>query len=269
MHTFRSTAEDKKLDNSEAGVAAYPSACFFMRRRQLDIRRVLLYYCCMKVNFDGESVRKCVKRKRLYDRINIALLALLIALAVAGAVCSHYLDGVDVWLFIVLGALLAGIVIYNIAVVARAGRAVRREVAQVVAEAFYAEEDFLRGDGEMAFGVYYEGDLLTVKRADYVGRIAVDPRAIKDGARLSQIGAEICFDLKGLKKLSSVYSDMGSYIWEFLQAYYSVNFVKGRYTSVRVTDYTTKKPFELTIIDGGDLFGTGKSNYYVKTGLIK
>ncbi|MDE6373063.1 MAG: hypothetical protein K2L72_01035, partial [Clostridia bacterium] len=112
-------------------------------------------------------------------------------------------------------------------------------------------------------------DTLAIGRAGFSGRIAIAPSSVKDGRKPAISGGEIKFDLRALKTLHSVYSLTGSYVWDFLNAYYGVNSEREKFINIRVTDNTGKRPLEFDIVNDGDLICGTTKNYFVKTGLVK
>lgn len=251
--------------SSEAGDADFPLRLFFIF--PLDIRSDLIYYYVM-IKFDDPQTLERIKQKKLYDKINVAFFTAFISFLIISAVVAHYFGELGIWFLCASGCILVALILYNVLIVAHAGKLVKAEITRGIAQGFYANEEFLKGE-EIAFTVDYEGDTLTVKRSGFSGRIALDPSSVKDGQKLAVSGGEIKFDLSALKSLHSVYSLTGSYIWDFLNAYYGVNSERQKFVNIRVTDNTCKHPLEFDIVNDGDLICGTTKNYFVKTGLVK
>ena len=220
------------------------------------------------IKFDDPQTLVRIKQKRLYDKINIGFLSAFITFLVISAVVSHYFGELGVWFLCVSALLLGAFILYNILFTAKAGRLLKAEIMRIIAEGFYANEQFLKGE-EIAFTVDYEGDTLTVGRSGFSERISIDPASVKDGQKPIVSGGEIKFDLSALKTLHSVYSLTGSYVWDFLNAYYGVNFEREKFVNICVTDNTDKRHTVFDIVNDGDLVCGITKNYFVKTGLVK
>ncbi|MDE7380189.1 MAG: hypothetical protein K2N14_03960 [Clostridia bacterium] len=223
------------------------------------------------VNFDGEKISALIARKRKLNSANAIFFTVMLASALAAAVSSQYAE--QIWAlhisFICLFAvILSGFAAFNIFLVAKTGKTLKFELCSIIADAFTGREGFLDGKN-IDFVAELNGDVICVTRKNFTGTVSIDPSAFTglDGIKVGS--AEIKFDLSALKRLTSVYSDMGTYIWEFFQAYYTVNYAKGKYENVRVTDNTYKGPFELNLVDDGDLMGGNNRNYYIKSGILK
>ena len=226
------------------------------------------------VTFDDAEIKNLIKHKRTCDGVGWLTFAVLFFSALIAAILSkgayeNYL-GVE-WnlylaAFIIAIIFLVGFVFLQIFVISRARNRVNEAVAKRIAKGFYANEDILKGCGNIEFSVTYDGGELTVARQNFSRQISVSAAKLNGGKITDGTLGYITFDLTEIKKLPSLFGAFGSRIWAFIQAYYAVN---GGFDSVEITDNTGKNPVAIAVGKDGKLCENTDKNYFIKRGIVK
>ena len=224
------------------------------------------------VKFDSRQTLSAGQHKKICNGINVAYLSALFFFATVLAACSKYAE--RNWGLYLGGICLFGVllVIYFISlflITLPAGRRLKRCVCKELADELLAEEEFLQGGGKIEFYVEYSGNVLTLSRKNYTGKITLSPERTESGAPLKSEGAKRQLDLTNLKPVPSVYATVGSLLLRFLSAYYSLHGESGGISAVTVTDCTGKKPYSLNVFGEGAPTAAKKSNCFLKDNLIK
>lgn len=220
-------------------------------------------------DFGDAEMDALLKRKKLCNEIGYVLFAILAVSAVIAATLAkgayeNYLG--QEW-NLYLAALICAVtfllvfISHIIFFVRRAGAALELAICKRVAAEFYNNAELLQGGRTVALSVTYEGDILTVSRADG----ALRPVEVSGGGIVKDKNA-VRFDISALRKVPAVYGAFGTRIWKFVAAYYAVN---GGVDSVTLTDNMGKKPVALTIVADGKTNANAQKNYFIKTGLVK
>lgn len=221
------------------------------------------------IKFDSRETAEAILLRTLYKKIGVGLITVLIVFALVLAVCSRYAEnnwGLYIGGLAFYGVLLVLSALYGIFFFARANAAAVLCVCKTVAAGIYAREELLQGE-TVRLSVSYSGDVLTLSRKDFKGKLIISPAAFTDNKPVAEGGSEIAFDLTALKPAPALYASVGEKLLCFLRAYYLKNAERANVKSAAVTDETGGKPWEAVLVENGTPAEAGK-NYFIKRGLI-
>ena len=227
------------------------------------------------INFDDEKIERLIKKNTISLNLSYVFFAVALVGAVIAAVLAKgaYKDGTNlVWHLTALIAAcvaLAGFIITVAGFRVRESRQLKYAVCEKMCEGLLAREDFLKGGEEIEFIADHTQDTLSLTRKGYTGEIVVNPAKLKLLQSLGDEGTKIEFDLSTLKPATTFYGTVGTLLWQFLQAYYSVKGAEIKVKQVTITDNMGKTPLTLCIVRDGVTAKNTERNYFIKKGLIK
>lgn len=224
------------------------------------------------ITFNDDGLKGRLQHAKICSGINVGFLTVIFIAALVIAVCSKYAEsnwGLYVGGLVFWGVLALVYVVCLFAIFLPAAKAAKRGVCETIAQSLLTREDFFTGGEEIEFVAEYSGDCLTLSRKGYTGEILIEPSRLQNLKNLGGEGAKIEFDLAPLAIVPSVYSTVGTALWQFLQAYYAIKGAQGGVKRVFITDCMGKKPTTLAVFNDGAPAKTSDKNYFIKKGLIK
>ena len=227
------------------------------------------------ISFNDDEITRLIKKYSVILNLSYVSFAVTLVSAVIAAALTKgaYADGANwEWYITSLIFALAFLVIFITLVagfLVRESKRLKDAVCKRMCEGLLAKEEFFRGGEEIEFVTVYSNDCFIISRKGYTGEISIDPSRQQDVQNLGVSGAKIQLDLAPLKPAAAVYGIVGTRLWLFLQAYYSVHGEEIGVKRVLVTDCMGKEPLVLDIVRDGVPVKSSENNYFIKKGLIK